>query len=88
MVEFNLVAGLIAGFVGTVVMTLLMNASKAAGMTNMPPMPLVMGNSIRSTNAPAGFSCGWRTRRPTRGTRPTTACGRPATNNVSTSAPR
>lgn len=46
MVEFNLVAGLIAGFVGTVVMTLLMNASKAAGMTNMPPMPLVMGSMV------------------------------------------
>jgi uncharacterized membrane protein len=46
MVEFDIVAALIAGFVGTVVMSLLMNASKAAGMTDMPPMPFVMGSMV------------------------------------------
>lgn len=44
MVELDVVAALIAGFVATLVMTLLMNAGKAAGMTDMPPMPLVMGS--------------------------------------------
>lgn len=44
MVDFDIVAALIAGFVGTVVMSLMMNGAKAAGMTNMPPMPLVMGS--------------------------------------------
>lgn len=46
MVEFDIVAALIAGFVGTVVMSLLMNASKAAGMTDMPRMPFVMGSMV------------------------------------------
>lgn len=46
MVEFDVVAGLVAGLVGGVVMTLMMNGAKAAGMTNMPPMPLVMGSMV------------------------------------------
>lgn len=46
MVELDIVGALIAGFVGTVVMSLLMNGSKAAGMTDMPPMPLVMGSMV------------------------------------------
>lgn len=46
MVEFHLVAALVAGLAATVVMTVMMNAAKAAGMTNMPPMPLVMGSMM------------------------------------------
>lgn len=41
--EFNFWFGLIAGFVGTVAMTLGMNMGTKMGMTNMPPMPLIMG---------------------------------------------
>ncbi|MDP9021865.1 MAG: hypothetical protein M3N57_04030 [Actinomycetota bacterium] len=41
--EFNILAALVAGFVATIVMTLMMKASTAAGMTDMPPMPLVSG---------------------------------------------
>lgn len=44
MIEFEIGPALVAGFVGTIVMTLMMTGSKAAGMTNMPPMPLVMGS--------------------------------------------
>lgn len=38
-VEFDVVGALVAGFAGTVVMSLLMNGAKAAGMTNMPRCP-------------------------------------------------
>lgn len=41
--EFNILAGLVAGFIGTIAMTALMRASTSAGMTNMPPMPLIQG---------------------------------------------
>jgi Asp-tRNA(Asn)/Glu-tRNA(Gln) amidotransferase A subunit family amidase len=44
--ELDVVGALIAGFAGTVVMSLLMNGAKAAGMTNMPPMPLVAGSMM------------------------------------------
>lgn len=46
MVEFDLVAALIGGFIGTLVMTAMMMASKKAGMSDMPPMPLVMGSMM------------------------------------------
>jgi hypothetical protein len=46
MVEFDLVAALVGGFVGTVAMTAMMMASKKAGMSDMPPMPLVMGSMM------------------------------------------
>lgn len=44
--ELDVVGALVAGFAGTVVMSLLMNGAKAAGMTNMPPMPLVTGSMM------------------------------------------
>ncbi len=46
MVEFELVAALVGGFVGTVAMTAMMMASKKAGMSDMPPMPLVVGSMM------------------------------------------
>lgn len=45
-VELGVVAAHAAGFAGTVVMSLLMNGAKAAGMTNMPPVPLVAGSMM------------------------------------------
>lgn len=45
--EFNIFAALIAGRgVATIVMTLMMRGATAAGMTNMPPMPLVVGTML------------------------------------------
>ncbi len=44
--EFNILAGLLAGFVGTLAMTALMRLSIAMGMTNMPPMPLIQGAMV------------------------------------------
>jgi hypothetical protein len=44
MIEFEIGPALAAGFVATVVMTLMMNGAKAAGMTEMPRMPLMMGS--------------------------------------------
>lgn len=41
--EFQIWQALLAGFVGAIAMTALMRASTAAGMTNMPPMPLIQG---------------------------------------------
>ncbi|MGH3443403.1 MAG: hypothetical protein ACRDUY_15435 [Nitriliruptorales bacterium] len=41
--EFNIWFGVIAGFVGTIGMTLAMNMGTKMGMTNMPPMPLIQG---------------------------------------------
>lgn len=41
--EFNLVAGSIGGFVGTIAMTLLMKMGTRMGMSNMPPMPVIQG---------------------------------------------
>jgi hypothetical protein len=43
-VEFNIWAGMLAGFVGTLAMTAVMKAGTAAGMTNMPGMPLMQGS--------------------------------------------
>lgn len=39
--EFNLIAGWVGGFVGTVAMTLLMKMGTSMG--NMPPMPVIQG---------------------------------------------
>lgn len=44
--EFDILAGLVAGFVGTIAMTALMRASTSMGMTNMPPMPLIQGAMV------------------------------------------
>ncbi len=44
--ELNLLYGLIAAFLGTVAMTVLMRASIAMGATNMPPMPLIQGAMV------------------------------------------
>lgn len=44
--EFNVLAALAAGFLGTLAMTALMRASIAMGATNMPPMPLIQGAMI------------------------------------------
>ncbi len=46
MVEFELVAALVGGFVGTVAMTAMMMPSKKVGMSDMPPIPLVMGSMM------------------------------------------
>lgn len=43
MMEFNFLAGLVAGFVGTLAMSVLMRAGSAMGMTSMPPMSLIQG---------------------------------------------
>lgn len=42
--EFSVVAALVAGFVGTAVMTMMMKMSAKMGMTGMPPMELVTGS--------------------------------------------
>jgi hypothetical protein len=41
--EFNIWAGMLATFIGTIAMTALMRMSLAMGMTSMPPMPLMQG---------------------------------------------
>lgn len=46
MVEFDLLAALVGGFVATLVMTAMMQMAARAGMTDMPPMPLVMGSMM------------------------------------------
>jgi hypothetical protein len=45
-VEFHIQAGVLAGFIGTLVMTAMMRTSIAMGMTNMPPMPLIEGAMV------------------------------------------
>jgi hypothetical protein len=44
--EFALGAAVIAGLLATIVMSLMMNGAKAAGMSDMPPMPLIMGTMM------------------------------------------
>lgn len=44
--EFSVIGGLAAGLVATVVMSAMMKMSSAAGMTQMPPMPLVTGSML------------------------------------------
>lgn len=46
MVEFDLLAALAGGVVATLVMTAMMQMATRAGMTDMPPMPLVMGSMM------------------------------------------
>ena len=41
--EFTVLGALVAGFVATIVMSAMMRMATAAGMTQMPPMPLVTG---------------------------------------------
>ncbi|MBW3669185.1 MAG: hypothetical protein KY443_08230 [Actinobacteria bacterium] len=53
MAEFEPTAALVAGFAGTVVMTALMQMSAAAGLTGMPPMPLVMGSMVSGDRSTA-----------------------------------
>lgn len=48
MVTFDVVAALVAGLVGTVAMTLMMQAATAMGMTRMPSMPLILGTMVAS----------------------------------------
>jgi hypothetical protein len=42
--EVNPVAGYLAGFIGTLAMMTVMRAATAAGMTDMPSMPLLLGS--------------------------------------------
>lgn len=43
MVTFDVLGALLAGLVGTIAMTVMMQASTAMGMTRMPAMPLIQG---------------------------------------------
>lgn len=51
--EFSLIAGWIAGLIATIAMTAMMQASKKAGMTNMPGMPLIQGAMMSDDPATA-----------------------------------
>jgi hypothetical protein len=53
MVEFDLAGALVGGFVASVVMTALMTMARQAGMTDMPPMPLVIGSMLSGHRAKA-----------------------------------
>ncbi len=46
MTDFNVLAALLPGLVATIVMTAMMTLASKAGMTRMPPMPLVMGSMM------------------------------------------
>lgn len=46
MIEFSLLAALVAGFAGSVAMTLTMAMAGSAGMTDMPPMNLIQGAMV------------------------------------------
>lgn len=46
MVDFDVLAALVAGLAATVVMTLMMTMAGRAGMTDMPSMPLVAGSMV------------------------------------------
>lgn len=54
---FDWIAALVAGFVATVVMDLLMTMAASAGMTRMPPMSLISG-SMMSGNRRAAWAIG------------------------------
>ena len=43
---FEILPAMAAGLIGTIVMSALMAMAKAVGMTNMPPMPLVLGSMM------------------------------------------
>jgi uncharacterized membrane protein YagU involved in acid resistance len=51
--EFNVLAGMLAGFIGTLVMTGTIMLSKKAGMTNMPAMPLISGSMMSDDRSTA-----------------------------------
>lgn len=51
--EFNLVAGWIGGFLGTIAMTLMMKMGTSTGMSNMPPMPVIQGAMFTDDEAAA-----------------------------------
>lgn len=44
--EFSVLGALVAGFVGTAIMTTMMKMSGKMGMTDMPPMELVTGSML------------------------------------------
>ncbi len=46
MITFDVVAALVAGLVGSIAMTVLMQAASAMGMTRMPSMPLLQGSMM------------------------------------------
>lgn len=46
MITFNIGAALLAGFIGSIAMTILMQMSGAMGMTRMPAMPLIQGSMV------------------------------------------
>jgi hypothetical protein len=45
-VTFEVVPALVAGLAATIVMSAMMSMAASAGMTRMPPMPLVMGSMM------------------------------------------
>jgi hypothetical protein len=45
-VTFDVIPALVAGFVGTAVMTAMMSAAGRMGLTHMPPMTLVTGSMM------------------------------------------
>ncbi len=53
MVEFDLVAALVAGVVATVVMSAMMAMAASAGMTDMPTMPLISGAMVTGDRSAA-----------------------------------
>ncbi len=60
--EFSIVGALIAGLVGTLVMSMMMKMAGAAGMTDMPPMELVTGAMVSGDEQQAkriGFVVHW-----------------------------
>ena len=46
MVQFSLEAALVAGLAGTFAMSAMMTMASRAGITEMPPMPLVIGSMV------------------------------------------
>lgn len=46
--EFSIIGALVAGLVGTAVMSIMMKMSGKMGMTDMPPMELVTGSMMSS----------------------------------------
>lgn len=55
---FEIIPALVAGFVATLVMSLMMGMASRMGMTDMPPMPLVTGSMMsgeRSTARTVGL---------------------------------
>lgn len=60
--EFSIMAALVAGFVGTLVMTVMMKLAAAAGMTHMPPMELISGAMVSGDDEQAkrvGYLIHW-----------------------------